>query len=100
MLKQDVPGERFDVEAVARKLGMSYAGFRKRFVRLGGVSPAKFQMQSVIERACELIHRRGPTNRELAGRLGFCDEFHFSRRFKQIVGLSPREFRQQISRER
>jgi AraC-like DNA-binding protein len=30
----------------------------------------------------------------LAERLGFADAFHFSRVFKKVVGVSPREFRQ------
>ena len=30
---------------------------------------------------------------EIAERLRFADQFHFSRRFRQFWGLSPREFR-------
>ena len=47
----------------------------------------------LMQRAQELIRCGVPTNREIADRLGFCDEYHFSRRFKQVVGLSPKEFR-------
>ena len=36
------------------------------------------------------------TNKEIAYRLGFCDEFHFSHRFKQIMGKSPQRFRRSI----
>ena len=93
LLEQDRPFQEFNLESVARSLGISYVGFRKKFARVAGISPAKFHMKSVMDRACDLIRRQGPTNREVAERLGFCDEFHFSRRFKQVVGLTPREFR-------
>jgi AraC-like DNA-binding protein len=51
-----------------------------------------------MERASELMHRSYMTLREVADECGFCNEFHFSRRFKQIVGLSPKEYRKQLPR--
>jgi AraC-like DNA-binding protein len=32
--------------------------------------------------------------------LGFCDEFYFSRRFREITGKSPSEFRAILSQGR
>jgi AraC-like DNA-binding protein len=32
--------------------------------------------------------------KEIAERTGFADEFHFSKRFRQIVGQSPGRFRE------
>jgi AraC-like DNA-binding protein len=61
-------------------------------------SPGSFHMKSNMDRACEILRNPDQTIRTVAGYLGFCDEFHFSRRFKQIVGLSPTQFRRQISR--
>lgn len=78
---------------VATSLGLSYDGFRKRFRRLAGVTPARFRSQRRLDRACELIIAGGLTDREIAARLGFASESHFSRRFSQLIGSSPREFR-------
>jgi AraC-like DNA-binding protein len=72
---------------------MSAETFRKKFARLAGTPPWRYRMTQVIERACRLVHEGRLTNKEIAERLGFNDEFHFSRRFKQITGRSPREFR-------
>jgi AraC-like DNA-binding protein len=88
------PTDRPDLEQVARDIGATYATFRKKFTRLAGVPPARYHAKRVMDAACELIQRRGLTNRDVAERCGFCDEFHFSRRFKQVVGLSPKEFRE------
>lgn len=82
-----------DYAKVAQQLGTSYETFRKRFVWLAGVSPGKYRMSRVMERACDMMHKGHPTNRELALALGFSDEYHFSRRFKQVIGKSPNQFR-------
>jgi AraC-like DNA-binding protein len=51
-----------------------------------------------IDAACAMLQQPGPTMRDIAASLGFSDEFHFSRRFKQITGMSPREFRRLLPR--
>jgi AraC-like DNA-binding protein/predicted GNAT family N-acyltransferase len=73
---------------------MSYESFRKRFQRETGVSPARYRTLRRIEAARELL-RYSPqlTNRQIAETLGFADEYHFSRRFTQIAGSTPRQFR-------
>ncbi len=82
-----------DYETIAAGLGMSYDGFRKRFSKEAGVSPAKYHTLRRIDRACELLLNEDLTSKEIAHHLGFSDEYHFSRRFKQIVGVSPSGFR-------
>ncbi len=77
---------------------MSYESFRKRFTRVVGQPPARYRMARLMDRACELMQAGRALDKEIAGSLGFCDHFHCSRRFKQIVGESPRQFRQRIRR--
>jgi AraC-like DNA-binding protein len=84
---------------VARKLGMSYESFRKQFAAVMGMSPKHYRVTEVIERACRMIAEGGATNKEIAQRLDFCDEFDFSHRFKEIVGVSPMDFRLRLPRE-
>ena len=89
-----------DLRAIADDLGMSYDGFRKRFTKALGVPPARYRTVRAIDRACELMQQGGLTDREIAEHLGFCDEFYFSRRFKQVTGRAPREFRASLPRTR
>lgn len=87
----------FQPQEVARRLGLSYEHFRKQFRAQCGQSPARFRAAAVINRAAELMMASARlSNAEIADRLGFCDEFHFSRRFRELRGQSPREFRRQL----
>jgi AraC-like DNA-binding protein len=81
---------------VTEELDVSYEAFRKRFARLAGISPARFHARRVIDRACEKLRDRHLSSRQVASACGFCDEFHFARRFKQLVGLTPCEFRRRL----
>jgi AraC-like DNA-binding protein len=99
MLESDLSRE-MDLPDLARRLGTSYESFRKRFVRATGMPPARWRTVRMIERACELMQRGGLSDKQIADRLGFNDEFHFSRRFKSVLGLSPRAFRRTLSRPR
>ena len=83
-----------DLEKVAQDMGMSYEAFRKRFLSYAGVSPLRYRNGRKIEAAKQLIRYSPQTsNKEIADALGFSDEFHFSKRFRQIAGVTPQAFR-------
>lgn len=80
-------------EAVARSLKLGYDSFRKRFAAATGLAPGRFQMLRRIELACTLLRDDSLPLKTIAERTGFADEFHFSKRFRQIVGQPPGQFR-------
>jgi AraC-like DNA-binding protein len=80
-------------QAVARAVGLSYENFRKRFADRMGVSPGQYQKQRRIDHARAAIYQGTHSFKALADELGFCDVFHFSKTFRQIVGKTPSEFR-------
>jgi AraC-like DNA-binding protein len=79
--------------AVARRCGLHYETFRKRFRAATGLSPGAWRRRALWQRASELLARGDLTLAELAERLGFYDAFHFSREFKRATGVSPRDWR-------
>ncbi|BDI28256.1 hypothetical protein CCAX7_003070 [Capsulimonas corticalis] len=85
--------EDLDLVGIATEMNMSYSSFRRKFTALSHISPGRYHMTMLIERACQWMSESHITNKEIAERCGFCNEFHFSQRFKQIVGVPPREFR-------
>lgn len=86
-----------DWNHIADQMTISPETFRKRFAQLAGLPPAKYRIARLMDSACNLLQHHPDTKlRAIAASLGFCDEFHFSRRFKQVVGLSPTDFRRQI----
>lgn len=79
---------------VALAVDMGYETFRKRFVREVGVSPAQYRAARKMEAARALLHYSPHlTNRQVAETLHFADEFHFSKQFTRVFGMSPRQFR-------
>ena len=83
-------------EEIARSIGLSYESFRKKFRAITGDSPAYYKTRIAVDLARKLIYEQQLTNKELAEKLGFCDEFHFSRRFQQVTGQRPKDFRRSL----
>lgn len=82
-----------DWQAVAKEIGMSYDCFRKKFTARTGHPPSGFRAQRQIEIASQLLLSTDATNAEIADRCGFSDEYHFSKRFKQLTGKTPKQYR-------
>ena len=88
--------EGFRLEDHAGRFAMSYSALRQRFAAAAGAPPAAYFARMRMSRARErLLSGDEPVKRIAAG-LGFPDQYHFSRRFKQIVGLSPEMFRREF----
>ena len=94
--KRDVDSAQ-TLHEIADEFSMSYETFRKRFMRLAGISPGAYRIHWAIDRAAQiLIERRDIPLKQVAAMCGFCNEFYLSKQFKQVLHLSPSEFRKRF----
>jgi len=82
---------------VARRLGVSYDHFRKRFTRAAGETPGQHRARRVTAHAQALMRTSTMTDQQIAAALGFCDPFYFSRRFTQLTGRTPSAYRRALA---
>jgi AraC-like DNA-binding protein len=94
------PGHPPDVDAVARRHGLSGTHLRRLWQRRIGVPPARFAMQLRLRRAARLLVDGEAPVAEIAARVGFDDPLHFSRRFSALFGIPPTEHRENWKRTR
>lgn len=78
---------------VCAALGASYESVRRQFRRDNGITLHQYIHGRLIQQAAMQLLMTDRTIQEIAGRLGFQDEFYFSRLFKQKMDYSPREYR-------
>ena len=82
-----------NLHRAARQLGMSYDHFRQKFTKLAGCAPKQHADRHIIARACERLLSGREKSVAIAAELGFSDEYHFSKRFREVMGMPPRAFR-------
>jgi len=85
------------VSALAALANLSPAHFSVLFKEQTGCSPRDYLHLLRIHRACRLLRSSTLNVKEIAARLGYQDQFHFSRQFKAFQGASPSEYRQSLS---
>jgi AraC family transcriptional regulator, arabinose operon regulatory protein len=81
------------VAQLAAQASLSAAHFTALFKEQTGCSPRDYLHLLRIHRACQLLHGTALPVKEIAARLGYQDQFHFSRQFKAFQGVAPTEFR-------
>jgi AraC-like DNA-binding protein len=82
-----------DLIAEGLAFGLGEQAYRKKFKRLCGVTPTAFHARHLIEQACHRLIESDISVKGLAYESGFGTPFSFSRRFKQLTGCSPEEYR-------
>ena len=85
--------ESLSLDKLAREAGMSRYHFVRAFSRAIGMTPHACQLDRRIERARALLEQ-GMSLADAALQLGFADQSHFQRAFKQRVAATPGEYRQ------
>jgi AraC-like DNA-binding protein len=84
------------LEILADITGLSRSYFAHAFKRSTGLSPHCFLMQCRLEHAQKLLTETNMPLAQIALASGFGDQSHFSRRFRQSIGLTPGSFRQSL----
>ena len=77
------------VAQMASYAGMSITGFRKAFKKATGTAPKTFYDTLRLNMARQLLRQGRHNITEIAGQLGYCDAFHFSKVFRTHFGSPP-----------
>ena len=85
---------KISLDKLSRYVGLEKSYFCRLFKQVSGETPMHFFMRQKIELSKEML-MAGERNSAIAALTGFADEFHFSRSFKNISGISPRQYRLQ-----
>jgi AraC-like DNA-binding protein len=82
-----------DLSAVARR---SKAHFSRKFKLAVGESPHAYVVRRRLERACHLMMTSAASLSEIALGVGFSDQAHLCRLFRQAFGQSPANWRREL----
>jgi AraC family transcriptional regulator len=82
---------------LAELTGLSESQFARSFKSSTGVPPYRFHLQKRIQRAQNLLLRRGATLASVAVESGFADQSHFTRTFRHFTGTTPRKWQRDRS---
>ncbi|MHB1453468.1 MAG: helix-turn-helix domain-containing protein [Saccharofermentanales bacterium] len=77
----------------AEKTNLSKSYLNNIFNRYVRRSPIGFFIHLKMQQACRYLQMSNMRIYEVSSRLGYTDQYYFSRIFKKVIGVSPREFR-------
>jgi AraC-like DNA-binding protein len=87
-----------DLDALAREAGYSKYHFARAFAAAYGEPPRAYLTRRRIERAKELLRAGNLSVTEVCLAVGFESLGSFSARFRQLVGQTPSDYRQEAAR--
>ncbi len=85
--------EEIDLAGLSRELGFSPSYLTKIFNRYKGCSPIKYLTDLRICHARHLLSNTSLSIKEVGEKVGYSDQFHFSKVFRKTVGISPSTYR-------
>ena len=87
------PSKWWSVEEMAENCNLSVSHFRATFHKYSGMSPKLYIDKVKLGIASEKLRNTNQKIEKIAQALGYVDPYHFSRRFKQVMGVSPSQCR-------
>lgn len=81
------------VETIASECGLNRSYFGKIFKEALGVTPQEFLLTFRMAKAAELLKLTSLSVGDIGLAVGYENSLHFSRAFKNVYGIAPREWR-------
>ena len=88
--------ESIRLSTMSQIIGVSNSVLYKAFTNVLNIPPAKYIHQQKIQYAQKRL-LLNKTVTEVAQELGYSSAYHLSKAFKQVVGMSPREYKKVMS---
>jgi len=75
---------------------LSLSTFKRKFIKLYGIAPSKWFLQKRMELASALLKTGREKPSEIYFKVGYESHSSFTHSFKQVFGLTPSEYRENI----
>jgi AraC-like DNA-binding protein len=85
-------GDKITLDDLAAVCGLGRFHFLRQFKQTVGMTPHAWLVRLRLEHACSLLARSSQTIAEVAQRVGFYDQSHFNRAFRQAFGVPPSNY--------
>jgi AraC-like DNA-binding protein len=83
---------KIDIDLLCKKLFLSKTDLYRKIKAITGEAPKEFIESFRLKRAMQLLRKNFGSVRAVGLEVGFTDEFHFSKRFKNLFGKSPKQY--------
>lgn len=91
-IESNIQNENFNIELLAKDIGVSRPQLYRKISSLTGKSPNDFVRSVRMEKALSLLKRKAGNISEVALEVGYSNPSYFSKCFTQRFGCSPSEF--------
>ena len=88
--------ESISMAEMAEMVGLSSTHFNRRFQQLLRMSPRQYLRDIRIQAAQELLVTTSQSIAEIAIDVGYTDQSHLSKRFREVTGISPAAYRKRF----
>jgi len=88
------------LDELARAAGLSRTGLAEKFRESMGDTPLNYLRMLRVQKAMRLLSATDAKLEQVAREVGYTDAFSFSKVFKKVVGVGPRDFRRRDAEER
>lgn len=85
--------ENLTLEEISEEVQLSKSYLNAVFKAQTGKSPVEFFIHLKMQEACKLLKSTDYYIYEVSSELGYTDQYYFSRIFKKVVGVSPKDYK-------
>lgn len=91
------PGQTWTVDSLAKEAGLSRTAYAERFKQYTSITPMQYATNWRMRVACTQMSTTKESIEQIAEYIGYQSVAAFSRVFKKVIGMTPGEYRRQLS---
>lgn len=93
LFMQEQINENISLNDLSSRYNYSVSRFSNLFRQKTGYAPIDYFVQMKMQKACQQLNFTDRSVKDIAFSMGFDDPYYFSKRFRTIIGMSPKKYR-------
>lgn len=93
LFMQEHINDNISLNELSSRYNYSVSRFSNLFKQKTGYAPIDYFVQMKMQKACQQLNFTNRSVKDIAFSMGFDDPYYFSKRFRTIIGMSPKKYR-------